>query len=259
EHLSRQRDELHAVGPRGQPCEQVVAVQAGRVVVGGGGGLYHRGALQQLHRHPVDARLAGVLDAIDIGACARHRSVEPDEVADAGRPVVAEVDGQVAAAAGQGRRGGAAGAGVAVGGRRALAGGGGGEAGQGAAGAEVGGVDANGVGARGQAAEQVAAVAAGGGMLRDRDAGPGGAAQGQGDAVDARLAAVLDAVAVEVVPHEVAHAGRPVEAEVDGLVEIGRASCRGRGEVGAGGAAGGRPAVAGGGGGGAGEGAPWAE
>src|SRR5262249_15505094 len=100
----------------------------------------------------------------------------------------------------------------------------------------------------GRLAELVQAV-----DVRDRglgDAGAGAAAAGQREshAGDAGLVGVLDAVAVEVVPHEVANGHRLVEAEVDGLIAAaGGQGARGR-AGGADVAIGGRGAFARGGG-----------
>src|SRR5205807_2373295 len=83
-----------------------------------------------------------------------------------------------------------------------------------------------------------------GGSLTDADARSRGAGQGHGDAIDARLAAVLNAVAVDIRPYEVANLAQLVETEVDGLVA---AAAGQRGGAGAGVAVGGRCALTGGG------------
>ena len=73
------------------------------------------------------------------------------------------------------------------------------------AGRQSGGVDSDRVGAGRQVGERVVAVARGD---RARDDRAAAVEELHGDAVEAGLAAVLDAVAVGVVPHPVAEAVR---------------------------------------------------
>ena len=227
---ARRGDDLDLVDARQQVREEVLAVG-----IRGQRGDHGADTVEQVDADAGDAGLARIADAVVVG-------VVEDLVADGQRRGEAEVGVKVGRAGRRGGDGGDADAAgvdaVGVGGgvatlqrRRDL------RAGQRAAGAVVGGVvDADGVagraghdrgevvdgagrrGAQG-VGEGVVAVGVGEGGA---DEGAGGVVQVDGDAGDAGLAVVLDAVAVDVPPDEVADGDRRGEAEVEGQVGAAR-------------------------------------
>ena len=192
----------HGVNARRHGEEIITAIRRGR-------GEIDRGArairATQGHRHSIEARLIGVLNAVGIG-------VVPHIVTNGHRLVVPEVQGEIASARGQ--RGGSRAAAAAVG-AIAFAHRGGHITGQGATRREIGRIDRHRV-AAGKFGKQILAVRPRGGVIRDRRAGHAGARQRQTHVGNARRSPViLDAVAVGVSPHIITEGNRPVEPEIN--------------------------------------------
>ncbi len=199
EHIPGRQNHQDIVIARCQPREGIQAV-----AIGGGGSQDVPRAIQQTHRHSAHARFAKVLLAIGIG-------VFPDEVADAGRLVEAGIPSVIVLARHQG------GAGHLARDRIRIAVG------------RIGGAARYGrarrvtgrsqhfdlVVARHQTAEAVEAI-----RVRHRAVEHVARAiqQLHRHARDAGFAEVLHAIRVLVFPHEVADAGRLVEARVPRIV-----------------------------------------
>ena len=190
----------HAVGTRFHH-ELVIAV-----AVGGGGLDHFTGAVAQFHGHARLAAFAAVLDAVAI-------LVEPHAVTDGGSCHYAGIDAVVDFAGDQReavRQAAGAGVGIEL---VVAAGMGGGKA---HAFGQRGLVELHAVGARLEVGELVVAV--GVGPDRRTDLLAIGVEQGHLDVANAGFAAVLQAVAVLVEPHAVAHAGSFIQAGIDGVI-----------------------------------------
>ncbi len=209
-------DELHRVGAGGQALEDVQAVGIGGRAVD-----HHAVAVLEVDRDIGDARFAGILNAVGI-------EIVPHKVAEAGELMEALVEGEVFTTRGQrgGRRHEQGQHAVAV--DRIIA-------------ALIGGADAGEAGRL----NELHGVRAGDEVLEDVEAGRVGrrAADDHAAAVlevdrdilDARFAGILNAVGIDVVPHEVAQACELVEALVEGEVFTARSQRGGGGHQGVGG------------------------